>query len=56
MLADITLELDPSELLTAYPEHARIHLGITEDNAEAVAGRRPRPGRGEPADQSSRGI
>ena len=55
VLADITLELDPSELLTAYPEHARIHLGITEENAEAwrAAGRDQVV---ETVDQSSRGI
>lgn len=55
VLADITLELDPTELLTAYPEHARIHLGITEENAEAwrAAGRDQGV---EPVDQSSRGI
>jgi hypothetical protein len=35
VLADLTLELAPAELLTGYPEHARIHLGITPDNAEA---------------------
>ena len=41
VLADLTLELAPVELLTAYPEYARIHLGITQDNAEAwrAAGR-----------------
>ena len=55
VLADITLELGPSELLTAYPEHARIHLGITEENAEAwrAAGRDQVV---ETVDQSSRGI
>jgi hypothetical protein len=54
-LADITLELDPTELLTAYPEHARIHLGITEENAEAwrAAGQDQVV---ETVDQSSRGI
>jgi hypothetical protein len=35
VLADLTLELAPAELLSGYPEHARIHLGITRDNAEA---------------------
>jgi hypothetical protein len=34
-LADLTLELAPGGVLTAYPQHVRIHLGITEDNAEA---------------------
>ena len=55
VLADITLELAPSGMLTAYAEHARIHLGITEDNAEAwrAAGRDQIV---EPVDQTSRGI
>lgn len=41
VLADVTLELAPGGILTAYPEHARIHLGITRENAEAwrAAGR-----------------
>ena len=54
-LADLTLELAPAELLTAYPEHARIHLGITPDNAEAwrAAGRDQVV---ETHDQTSRGI
>jgi hypothetical protein len=34
-LADLTLELAPAELLSGYPERARIHLGITRDNADA---------------------
>lgn len=33
-LADLTLDLDPGEIIVAYPEHVRIHLGITADNAE----------------------
>ena len=55
VLADLTLELAPTELLTAYPEHARIHLGITEDNADAwrAAGRDQVI---ETRDQTSRGI
>jgi hypothetical protein len=41
VLADITMELAPTGIITAYAEHARIHLGITADNAEAwrAAGR-----------------
>lgn len=40
-LADLTLDLDPGGVLVAYPEHARIHLGITAANEEAwrAAGR-----------------
>ena len=55
VLADLTLELVPTEVLTAYAEHARIHLGITKDNAEAwrAAGRDQVV---EPADATSRGI
>ena len=55
VLADLTLELAPGELLTAYPEHARIHLGITRDNADAwrAAGRDQVV---ETRDQTSRGI
>lgn len=54
-LADLTLELAPSQVLTAYAEHARIHLGITDENAPAwrVAGRDQVL---EPVDESSRGI
>ena len=41
VLADITMELAPGGIITAYAEHARIHLGITAENAEAwrAAGR-----------------
>ena len=55
VLADLTLELAPAELLTGYPEHARIHLGITGDNADAwrAAGRDQVV---EPRDPTSRGI
>ena len=55
VLADLTLDLAPSELLTAYPEHARIHLGITGDNADAwrSAGRDQIV---ETRDHTSRGI
>ena len=55
VLADLTLELVPAEILTGYPEHARIHLGITPDNAEAwrAAGRDQVL---EPRDATSRGI
>jgi hypothetical protein len=54
-LPDLTLELDPTEFITAYPEHARIHLGITADNAEAwrAAGRDQAIAAN---DQKSRGI
>jgi hypothetical protein len=34
-LADLTLELAPAGIITAYGQHVRIHLGITEENAEA---------------------
>ena len=55
VLADLTLELAPGGVLTAYAEHARIHLGITRDNAEAwrAAGRDRVI---TTADQTSRGI
>jgi len=55
VLADLTLELAPADLITAYPEYARIHLGITEDNAEGwwAAGRDQVV---EPIDPKSRGI
>jgi hypothetical protein len=55
VLADVTLELVPGGILTAYPEHARIHLGITADNAEAwrAAGRDQVVAT---ADQTTRGI
>jgi hypothetical protein len=33
-LADLTLELDPGELVSGYAQHTRIHLGITRGNAE----------------------
>lgn len=40
-LADLALDLNPGQVLVAYPQHARIHLGITRENAEAwrAAGR-----------------
>jgi hypothetical protein len=51
----VTLELVPGGIITAYPEHARIHLGITADNAEAwrAAGRDQVVAT---ADQTTRGI
>lgn len=54
-LADLTLELRPGEVITAYPRRARIHLGITADNAEAwrAAGRDRVL---EPGDPTKRGI
>lgn len=55
VLADLTLELDPVEIVTAYPQHVRIHLGITADNAQAwrAAGRDQVVATG---DQTTRGI
>jgi hypothetical protein len=55
VLADVTMELAPAGILTAYEEHARIHLGITEANAEAwrAAGRNQIVGTAEP---TNRGI
>lgn len=55
VLADVTMELAPGGFLTAYAEHARIHLGITADNAEAwrAAGRDQVIGT---AEATSRGI
>lgn len=52
---DLTLELAPAEFLSGYPEHARIHLGITPDNAEQwrTAGRDQAI---EPAADESRGL
>lgn len=54
-LADLTLELRATEVVTAYPQWARIHLGITDDNAEAwrAAGRDQTL---VTADRTSRGI
>jgi hypothetical protein len=55
VLTDVTMELAPAGILTAYAEHARIHLGITADNAEAwrAAGRGQVIGTRE---QTNRGI
>lgn len=52
---DLTLELAPGEVLSGYPQHARIHLGITPDNAERwrTAGRDQSI---EPAPNSRRGL
>lgn len=52
---DLTLELAPGEVLSGYAEHARIHLGITPDNAEQwrTAGRDQAI---EPAADESRGL
>lgn len=54
-LHDLTLELDPAEVLSGYPQHVRIHLGITPENAEQwrAAGREQTI---ELADRSTRGI
>lgn len=52
---DLTLELAPGEVLSGYAEQARIHLGITPDNAEQwrAAGRDQTV---EPAPDSRRGL
>lgn len=52
---DLTLELTPGGFLSGYSEHARIHLGITPDNAEEwrTAGRDQSI---EPAADSRRGL